>query len=114
MGHMNWQKPIDKVIEGLGADIAAFRLSRNLSQDEVADQAGIGRRTLVRLEAGKNPTLESLIRVLRALDLDGRVGTLVPEAESSPLDVRTDPRPRLRSRKAHGEGGDSGPRPRGG
>ena len=114
MGHMDWQKPINKVIEDLGADIAAFRLSRNLSQDDVADQAGIGRRTLVRLEAGKNPTLDSLIRVLRVLGLDGRVGTLVPAAEPSPLDARTDPMPRLRARKAQGDDGDSGRRSRGG
>ena len=73
------------VLEELGRRLREARLERNLSQAEVADDAGIGRVTLQRMEAGESPSLINFIRVLRALDLLEGLDRLVPEPGPSPI-----------------------------
>jgi DNA-binding XRE family transcriptional regulator len=54
------------LLQELGQRIARLRLERNLSQSQLAEQAGISKRTLERLEAGAAATQLSLfLRVLR-------------------------------------------------
>jgi transcriptional regulator with XRE-family HTH domain len=61
-------------------------LERNLSQAQLAEQAGISKRTLERLEAGAAATQLSLfLRVLRQLDLLERLELLLPDPQPSPL-----------------------------
>lgn len=86
----------DQIEAELGRRIEAFRLARNLRQEDVAREAGISRVTLSRLEGGKGATLESLLRVMRALDLSTRVLDLVPDARASPLDPLGERRQRAR------------------
>jgi transcriptional regulator with XRE-family HTH domain len=101
------QTPDDVVLEELGARLRAVRLHRNLSQERLAEEAGIGRVTLQRLEEGKvNASMPSLIRVLRALDLSESLDQLIPAPQPSPVeeaDRRRQPRRRASS---------SGPRER--
>ena len=105
---MKTDKSIASAVRNLGAGIAAFRLSRNMGQDDVAAKAGIARSTLSRLEADETPTVDTLIRVMRVLGLGNRVATLVPDARPSPLDPRSAGKPRSRSRKPSREPGDDG------
>jgi len=91
--------PIDALLGQIGARIEGYRIARRIKQEDLAKQAGISSRTLRRLEAGGNGTLDTLARVLRALDMDDRLLTLVPDAELSPLDPRSarkQPRQRVR------------------
>ncbi len=55
----------------LGEAVRAARRERGLTQDDVAFAAGVGRRFIVDLEAGK-PTvrLESVLKVLGSLGID--------------------------------------------
>lgn len=69
----------------LGERLAEARLARNRTQADLAREAGISRRTLVRLEAGESTQLTNLIRVLRALGLVGNLDALVPAPAPSPL-----------------------------
>lgn len=79
--------PDDAVLQELGARLRAVRLRRNQSQEKLAEEAGIGRVTLQRLEEGKvNASLPILIRLLRALDLSEGLEQLVPAAAPSPLE----------------------------
>jgi len=71
----------------IGARIQRERLNRNLTQAELAEQAGIGVRTVRSLEAGKRPTVETLIRALRALGRLGTLDALLPEPGLSPLQL---------------------------
>jgi len=103
--------PDDVVLEELGARLRAVRLHRNLSQERLAEEAGIGRVTLQRLEEGKgNASLPTLIRVLRALDLSESLDQLVPAPQPSPVEEaerRRQPRRRAgspRSRAPQDEG----------
>lgn len=73
-------------LETLGARLAARRLALDLTQAEVAEQAGISKRTLERLEAGAVSTqLASFLRVCRVLGLQDRLDALVPEPAASPV-----------------------------
>lgn len=78
--------PIQNTLTALGAQIESYRLSRNLRQQDVAQEAGIGLSSITRLEAGKGATLDTLIRVLRALGCEDRLSLLVPTTTISPLD----------------------------
>jgi putative transcriptional regulator len=77
----------DKVVLGeLGERLARTRLERNLSQQQMADEAGVSKRTVERLEAGEPVKSNSLIRVLRALGLLEALDRLVPEPLPSPIE----------------------------
>jgi transcriptional regulator with XRE-family HTH domain len=72
--------------EQLGDRLAAQRLNRNLTQRQLADDAGVALNTLRRLEAGENVSLDTLIRVLEALGLGDRLEALAPPADVRPVD----------------------------
>lgn len=92
--------PIAAVIGALGQRIERYRLSRNIRQADLAWQAGVSRVTLGKLERGEGGTLQTLARVLRALDIEERLPDLVPDATLSPLDPRSATgRPRQRVRQ---------------
>jgi|SRR4249919_2238685 len=74
------------ILEELGARLRDARLERNLSQSQVAENAGIGRFTLQRMEAGESTSLINFVRILRALDLLDGLDRLLPEAAGSPID----------------------------
>ena len=74
------------VLTELGSRICLFRLDKNWTQSEVATQAGVGLRTVQRLESGEAGTqLSSFVRILRVLGLTERLNLLVPEAVPSPV-----------------------------
>ncbi|WP_245307462.1 helix-turn-helix domain-containing protein [Rhizobium altiplani] len=83
----------------MGQKLERFRLSRNITQQQLATDAGISERTLRRLESGDNPTLDSLIRVLIALKIQGNIDLLIPDSRIRPIErVRTKGTERQRSR----------------
>ncbi|BDX00442.1 helix-turn-helix domain-containing protein [Maricaulis maris] len=91
--------PIESLLDQIGARIERYRIARRIKQEDLAERAGISSRTLRRLEAGGNGTLDTVARVLRALDIEDRLLALVPDATLSPLDPRSDgkqPRQRVR------------------
>jgi transcriptional regulator with XRE-family HTH domain len=76
----------EALLQELGHRVARLRLERNLTQAQLAEQAGISKRTLERLEAGAAATQLSLfLRVLRQLDLLERLELLLPEQKPSPI-----------------------------
>ncbi|MEJ2539935.1 MAG: helix-turn-helix domain-containing protein [Gemmatimonadota bacterium] len=75
------------VLSEVAARLNAARLSRDLTQAELAHEAGVSKRTVERLEAGESTQLTSFIRVLRALDLLERLEALLPEARPGPMDL---------------------------
>ena len=89
------------VIQELGTRIARRRIERGLTQAEAAEQAGVGKRTIERIEAGGDMQLTTLIRLLRILDLTSQLDQLVPETERpiSPMDMLKH-QPKTRKRAA--------------
>lgn len=77
----------ESVLEELGARLASARLGRNLTQAALADQAGVSKRTLERLESGAVATqLSSFLRVCRVLGLVEHFESLVPAVSASPME----------------------------
>lgn len=70
----------------LGARIERYRIEAGLTQAELAEQAGIGKRTLERVEAGRGAELGTLIRVMRALQALEGFERLLPELPPSPIE----------------------------
>jgi transcriptional regulator with XRE-family HTH domain len=100
------------VLEELGRRLREARLERNLSQAQVSEEAGIGRMTLQRMEAGESSSVTSLIRVLRALDLLDGLEPLLPAPSSSPIeDLRRRGRRRRRAGAPRSSLAKGAPRP---
>jgi transcriptional regulator with XRE-family HTH domain len=61
----------DKILKGLGENIRLARLRRKLSTQQVAERAGIGRRTLYEIEKGKPSVgIGNYAKVLTVLGLE--------------------------------------------
>jgi putative transcriptional regulator len=78
--------PDDLVLRELGERLARTRLEKNLSQAGLAQEAGVSKRTVERVEAGEPVKSNSLIRVLRGLGQLGVLDRLVPEPLPSPVE----------------------------
>ena len=77
----------DAVLAELGARIAGRRIELQLTQAAVAEQAGIAKRTLERMEAGLTSQLATLVRVLRVLDAASGLDSVIPESGPRPMDL---------------------------
>lgn len=73
------------ILQSLGERLARHRIEASLTQAELAERAGIGKRTLERVEAGQGAELVTLIKLLRALDIIDGLERLVPELPPSPI-----------------------------
>ena len=77
----------EAVLKELGGRLARVRLDRNLTQAELAEQAGVSKRTISRIESGSVATqLSSLVRVCRVLDIVERFDLIVTEPVPSPVE----------------------------
>lgn len=77
----------ESVLEELGARLAGARLGRNLTQAALAEQAGVSKRTVERLESGAVATqLSGFLRVCRVLGLLEHFEHLVPEPVAGPME----------------------------
>ncbi len=76
----------EALLKLVGERLAGLRLARNLTQHQLADQAGLGLRTVQRLELGAAATqLSGFIRVCRVLGLVDNLETFIPEPAASPM-----------------------------
>ena len=76
----------DAVLAEIGKRLTQTRLASNLTQAQLAEQAGVSKRTVERLEAGEVATqLSGFIRVCRVLDLLDHFDALIPESTPSPM-----------------------------
>jgi putative transcriptional regulator len=90
-----------RVLAELGERVARHRLNRNLTQHQLAREAGVSKRTVVRLENGQSSQLTNLLRVLRALHLLTNLDTLLPLPPASPIEaLKTKARERRRASPA--------------
>lgn len=77
----------DAILTEIGGRIARRRLDLQLAQANVAEQAGIAKRTVERIEAGASAQMLSIIRIFRVLDLLQDLDRLIPEAQPRPMDL---------------------------
>ena len=91
---------IDGVLAELGSRVERHRLESNRTQAELAEEAGVGRATLQRLERGQSVQSSSLIKVLRVLGLLAALDIALPETLELPIAelARAERRVRRRAR----------------
>ncbi|MCY4014204.1 MAG: helix-turn-helix domain-containing protein [Gammaproteobacteria bacterium] len=83
----------------LGMRLARQRLARNVTQEALADTAGIGLRTLRRVEAGEPSSVDSVLRVVIALGLADGLMAGIPTLDVRPIErVASRGRERRRAR----------------
>lgn len=75
------------ILEELGKRLSHARLQRNLTQAALAEEAGISKRTVERLESGEvSARLSAFLRVCRVLGLIDAVEAMIPPANPTPMD----------------------------
>ncbi|MBK5252425.1 MAG: helix-turn-helix domain-containing protein [Peptostreptococcaceae bacterium] len=72
------------IISEIGARLKTYRIDYPLSQNELADKAGISRRSVTNMENGEDVQFSTLIKVLIALELDSNLDMLVPDPAKRP------------------------------
>lgn len=75
------------LLEELGRRLARQRVAMELTQADLAEQAGISKRTLERVEAGESAQTATLISILRILDLLDGLYAMFPSAGPRPMDL---------------------------
>ncbi|MGC1522027.1 MAG: helix-turn-helix transcriptional regulator [Steroidobacteraceae bacterium] len=88
------------VLHEMGDRLERRRIDAGLTQARLAEEAGISKRTLERIEAGHSADLVMLLRVLRVLKLLETLDQLVPDLPQSPLTLLKS-RGRARKRVGH-------------
>jgi transcriptional regulator with XRE-family HTH domain len=80
----------DELEEVLGYHVRTARLSKDLTQAEVAERANVSIGAVRHLESGSGATVATLVKVLRALGEENWLRTLSPAPEQrafNPLDL---------------------------
>lgn len=83
----------------LGERVRKLRLSRNMDQRATADKAGVSEKALRNLETGRGSTVETLLRILKALDFVQGIELLAPEVTVDPLALLRSAKPQQRVRR---------------
>ena len=98
----------DQIEAFLAGQLKKIRLTRNLTQAQLAKESGISLATIKRLENGQTITLNTFIRILIALDLQHNLATLLPDPAIRPVErVNTGGHERQRARPVQSDLEDS-------
>ena len=73
------------IIEHIGAKVKARRIAAQLTQKQLATDAGVSHSAICSLEAGKNTSLLTLVAILRTLRSLDLLNDFTKEEEISPL-----------------------------
>lgn len=74
------------IAEELGERLKQARLNADMTQVEVAEQAGISRKAVLNAEKGK-VQLEILVAIMGVLRLTGQLDNFLPTQEISPIQL---------------------------
>lgn len=92
------------IVRELGRRVALHRVARDLTQEELADAAGVGRSTVQRIEGGESIQLTSFVKLMRALDrLEALDGVLAASLRSPLADLERERGRRRRVRHGRAE-----------
>jgi transcriptional regulator with XRE-family HTH domain len=98
---MQLSTPSD-ILQAIARFVKTFRLTANITLDELAERSGVGIATLARIEKRGVCSTDTLVRVLAALGcLDRLLAALTPDEPVTIADLRTQHviKPRQRARR---------------
>ena len=99
----------EAVLDEFGRRLSRRRIDLQMTQANLAEQAGVSKRTVERIEAGTSAQMSSIIRVLRVLDLLKGLDLLIPETGPRPMDLlrlKGKPRQRASTRRRSNRSGE--------
>lgn len=76
-----------EIVAELGRRLALVRKAAGLNQTEAAERSGLDRSTVSRAEQGDNPTLLTVVRLLRVYGRLGALDSFIPEPGVSPMQL---------------------------
>ncbi|HWZ64089.1 MAG TPA: helix-turn-helix transcriptional regulator [Steroidobacteraceae bacterium] len=88
------------VLQEIGARLERRRIDAALTQAHLAEEAGVSKRTVERMEAGRSTDFVMLLRVARVLKLIEPLEQWIPDLPQSPL-LLLKSRGRTRRRVGH-------------
>lgn len=81
-----YEKTPAAIAQELGERLKQARLNADMTQIEVADHAGVSRKSVLNAEKGK-AQLEVFVAILSALNLVGQLENFLPVQEISPIQL---------------------------
>lgn len=83
---MDWYTLSDtELLREFGNRIRLARIERKMTQQMLADRAGLNRSTIRDLENGRSINMLSLMQLLRSLEVLDRLDLLLPGSSQSPI-----------------------------
>ena len=76
----------DQIETALCKRLESIRLSRNITQAQLADEAGVSPRTIGRLEKGLGVSMDTFIRTMIALSIQQNLEALLPDPTVRPIE----------------------------
>lgn len=76
----------DQIAKALCQRLEQIRLSRNITQKNLADEAGVSVRTIRNLENGEGVSLDTALRVMIALGVQQALESLLPDPAIRPVE----------------------------
>ena len=90
----DWETmPNKAIVKQLCLKLRSMRLSKNISQAELAEKSGLGRVTISRIERGSAISLLSLVQILRALNELHILDAFDGSPEISPMQLLKEQKP---------------------
>lgn len=77
----------EDAMRDIGERIRAIRVGRNVTVPDLARRTNLNQKTVMNAEAGRNPRLATIVRVLRALGRLDALDAFLPVPALAPLDV---------------------------
>lgn len=82
----DWHQLTDfEILAEIGSRFKMLRMSKNLTQKDLAEKSGLNRSTIRELENGKPLNVLSLISVFRCLEILPKLEDLLQSTENSPV-----------------------------
>ena len=76
----------EQIESALCKRLESIRLTRNMTQVQLAKEAGVSPRTIGRLEKGQGVSVDTFIRVLTALGIQQNLEALLPDPTVRPIE----------------------------
>ena len=76
----------DQIEAALCKRLESIRLSRNITQEQLAEEAGVSPRTIGRLEKGQGVSMGTFIRIMIALRIQQNLEALLPDPTVRPIE----------------------------
>lgn len=84
----------------IGERLKQYRINAGMTQQDLEKKSGVSVRSISRLEQGASVQLESLIKILTALNLESNLDLLIPDQTKRPsYYLKDSEKPKQRVRK---------------